>query len=377
MTFDRSKGRTTSHQLSGGLLRVLAYRYLHKRWLARGVILAGLAAFTIWHGAYPEALADAEAAYGKSDLVTAARRACDRLDSWLPSPRAALVAALSLSRLDFAEQAEPYYQRTGSLGFEELHHRAFGLVRGNHRESAILAYQEILSRRPDDVLASRRQAAVLISRGQRNEAMRLAERLTRIPKGEVIGYALLGVLNNNMGEPELAVAAFERVLALDPDLKTLPLYTPEQFWRNFGMDLIALGRYADARHYMSRALAGGNNAILMTLMGEAYYRDSMLEDAERCWQKASEWDPKLPIVWLHLGRLALTRGQPREAIPLLERAARLAPVTSQPLYSLGLAHGRLGHNAEAERYRRQADIIRAKSAATSQNDMGAPPVPPS
>ena len=33
---------------------------------------------------YPEALAEAEAAYGKSDLVTAVRRACDRLDSWLP-----------------------------------------------------------------------------------------------------------------------------------------------------------------------------------------------------------------------------------------------------------------------------------------------------
>ena len=354
----------------------MAYRYLKKRWLARGVILAGLAAFTVWHGAHPEALAEAEVAYGKSDLVTAVRRACDRLDCWLPSPRAARVTALSLSRLDFAEFAEPYYRRVGPLGLEDLHHRAYGLVRANLRERGIRAYQEILSRWPDDVLALRRQAAVLISQGQRNEAMRLAERLIRIPKGEVIGYTLAGILNNDLGEPEPAVAAFERVLTLDPELKAMPLNTLEQFWRNLGTDLIALGRYADARRYMSRALAGGNNAILITLMGEAYYRDSMLEDAERCWQKASEWDPKLPIVWLHLGRLELTRGHPREAIPLLERAARLAPVTSQPLYSLGLAHGRLGHVAEAERYRRQADINRSKSAAPRGN-MGGPPVPPS
>ncbi len=86
--------------------------------------------------------------------------------------------------------------------------RAFGLVRGNQREKAIAAYHEIFERRPDDVLALRREAGVLISQGMRNEAMRLAERLIQIPAGEVIGYTLTGVINHDLGEPELAVAAF-------------------------------------------------------------------------------------------------------------------------------------------------------------------------
>jgi tetratricopeptide (TPR) repeat protein len=349
---------------------------ISKRWIARGVVVIGLVGLTAWRATRPQALAEAEVAYANSDLVTALRRASDQLDCWSPSPRAARVAALSLSRLDFALESEPYYYRAAPLNLTDLHHRAFGLVRGNCRERAILAYQEILSRRPDDVLALRRQAAVLMTQVRRNDALRLAERLVKIPQGEVIGYTLVGILNHELGEPELAVAAFERVLALDADLRTMPLKPPDRFWNNLGTDLIALGRYADARLYLSRAIAREDNATLVSLMGEAFYRDSMLEEAEQCWQKALERDPDLPIVWLHLGRLALTRGRLQEAVQLLERAARLAPGAYQPLYSLSLAHGRLGRRVEAEQYRREADLIRKRSAAPRGSAV-AQPIPPS
>jgi tetratricopeptide (TPR) repeat protein len=332
-----------------------------QRWIARGFVVIGLVALTAWRATRPDAVAEAEAAYARSDLVTALRRACDRLERWPSSPRAARVAALSLSRLDFAKMADPYYRLASPLGFDDLHHRAYGLVRGNHRNRAIGAYQKLLSRWPHDVLALRRQAAVMISQGQRHAALKVAERLTRIPGGAVIGYTLLGILNHELGEPELAVAAFERVLALDVDLRTMPLNPPDQFWSDFATDLIVLGRYADARRYLSRALARGDNAMLMTVNGEAYYRDSLLDQAESSWQKAIELDPNLPMAWLSLGRLALTRNRPHDAIPFLERAARLAPTVYQPLYSLSLAHERLGGNVEAERYRRQAERIRSNS----------------
>jgi tetratricopeptide (TPR) repeat protein len=113
----------------------------------------------------------------------------------------------------------------------------------------------------------------------------------------------------------------------------------------------------------------------MALMGDAYYRDSMLEDADQCWQKAREWDRDLPIVWLHLGRLAMIRGRLDEAIPLLERAARLAPGAYQTVYSLSLAHGRLGHNDKAQRYRQEAELIRKRNAAPGSS-AGAPPTSP-
>jgi len=357
------------------LLTFLPQRRTCKGWIARGIVVTGLVALTAWRATRPEAVAEAEAAYARSDLVTALRRACDRLDRWPSSPRAARVAGLSLSRLDFAELADPYYRLAIPLGYDDLHHRAFGLVRGNHRQRAIQSYQKILSRWPDDVLSMRREAAVLISQGQRQAALKVAERLIRIPKGAVIGYALVGVLNYDLGEPELAVAAFERVLELDVDLRTMPL-NPDQFWSDFGIDLIVLGRYADARRYLSRALAQKDNPMLMTLMGEAYYRDSRLDEAEPCWQKAIEWEPKLARAWLDLGRLALTRGRLPEAVGFLERAARLAPSAYEPVYSLSLAHGRLGRNAEAERYRRQAELNRSNPSPL-RGGMGSPPSPPS
>jgi tetratricopeptide (TPR) repeat protein len=336
-------------------------------------VVAGLVALTAWRASRPEAVAEAEAAYARSDLVSALRRACDRLDRWPSSPRAARVAALCLSRLDFAEAADPYYRLASPLSLDDLHHRAYGLVRGNHRQRAIQAYRKILSRWPDDVLALRRLAAVMISQGQRNAALKLAERLIRIPKGAVLGHTLAAVLNYDLGEPELAVAAFERVLALDPDLRTTPL-NPTQFWTEFGLDLIVLGRYAEARRYLSRALAREDNAMLMTLLGEAYSKDSRLDEAEPCWQKAVEWDPNLPRAWLNLGQLALTRGRPQKAIPLLERAARLAPQAYQPLYSLSLAYGRLDRNLEAKRYRQQSERIRSR-AAPIRGSRESPPSP--
>jgi tetratricopeptide (TPR) repeat protein len=356
-------------------LTFLLHRRISKTWIARTVALIGLVSLTAWRSARPEALAEAEVAYEKSDFITALRRACDRLDCWLPSPGAARVAALSLSRLDFALESDPYYRRAGALSFEDLHHRAFGLVRGNERERAIAAYEEILSRRPDDVLALRRESAVLMTQRRRNEAMKLAERLIKIPEGEITGYTLVGILNHDLNEPELAIPAFERVLALDVELRKTPLKPPYQFWNYLGTDLIAVGRYADARRYLSFALAQENNAILMALMGDAYYRDSMLDDADQCWQKAREWDRDLPIVWLHLGRLAMIRGRLDEAIPLLERAARLAPGAYQTVYSLSLAHGRLGHNDKAQRYRQEAELIRKRNAAPGSS-AGAPPTSP-
>ena len=50
-----------------------------------------------------------------------------------------------------------------------------------------------------------------------------------------------------------AVSSFERVLELDPELKEMPLPRP-LFWNHLALDLIAMGRTAEARSYLERAL---------------------------------------------------------------------------------------------------------------------------
>ncbi len=73
-----------------------------------------------------------------------------------------MLAARCLSRLDYSEQAEPYYRRAGRLSLNDQQIRAYCLVRGPHPERAIPAYREILEIDPDNVAAMRRFAAVLL-----------------------------------------------------------------------------------------------------------------------------------------------------------------------------------------------------------------------
>ena len=211
-----------------------------------GLIAAGLLVAFAWSELHPADLAEAEAAYRRNDLESALRIA--KGTSRRPfSRQAALLAARCLSRLGRPDEAEPYYRKADPLDLEDLHIRAYALVLNNRREPAIRAYREILDRRPDDVLALSRMAAVLISESRWDEALETAERLIKIPDGAVIGHTLAGVVHHNTRDSELAVFAFDRVLELDPELKRMPLKPRSMFWTDFGYDLLVVGRWADAR----------------------------------------------------------------------------------------------------------------------------------
>src|SRR5438270_6155474 len=190
-------------------------------WAIRSLVLAGLLILTVWNHTRWEALGEAQAAYGRSDYVTGLRRACDHLDRSPWSREAARVAALCLSRLDFPAAAEPFYRKAGTLEVEDLHFRAFGLVRGNRRREAEAAYRQILLRRPEDPLALRRLGAELITMTRWREALEVAERLARTPDGEVDGLAMIGAIQHH-DDKAMAAAAYKRVLEIDPGLRRLP-----------------------------------------------------------------------------------------------------------------------------------------------------------
>ncbi|RUL87424.1 tetratricopeptide repeat protein [Tautonia sociabilis] len=305
------------------------------------------------------------AAYDDRRFALAHRLALDHLRRWPDDRPALLLAARSLSRMRQVDRAEALYQRAGPpFSVEDLHARADALVSSGRNAEAAEAYRALLARSPDDVLALRRLAALEITLDRVREASRLADRLIEIPDGAVIGYTLKGVIAYNGGVPEQSVAAFERVLQLDPGLEQMPLNPREMFWGYLGRDLIRLGRAADARRHLGRALSEHpRDAGLMDLMARSYEQDGMLDQAARCWRTAAEWDPTMPSPWLNLGRLALIEGDPAEAVRLLDRAAELAPGAPEPHHSLALAHRRLGHLEEAERHRLLADRLKAPDAS--------------
>ena len=80
-------------------------------------------------------------------------------------------------------------------------------------------------------------------------------------------------------------------------------------------------------------------------------------------------------IGVQLGRLALLRKEPGEAVNPLDRALAINPDCYQALHGLAVAHRLLGHEAEASDF--QARAIRAQRALpppTGGMGADAPPV---
>ena len=199
---------------------------LSRRWtalLGHLLLLAGLLALTGWNVTRSNELDQARQAYARSELVPCLQRALDHLSRRPWSREASLLAARCLSLLDFADSAELYYRRAGPLSLDDMQIRAFGLVRGNHRQQAIEAYEEILARWPENITALRRLAAVQLSENNIPQLQALADRLIGSPGGVAIGYTLRGVVDHNEKNREGAVAAFLReFLRLIPTCGSCP-----------------------------------------------------------------------------------------------------------------------------------------------------------
>jgi tetratricopeptide (TPR) repeat protein len=376
------------------------------------VLLTGLTGLTVWNGLHSRALAEAQAAYEgraapadpwpvalwqrlwpsadipprarrraeaggpmRPDYIRALQRALDHLDRHPSDGAAARLAALCLSQLEFAAQAEPYYRIARDRGrpsLEDLHVRALALARANLRDEAIAAYQEILGRWDDDPLALQRLAAIYYSRSQYKETLKLAEKLARSPEARwaVAGYSLIGTVHHDEQRPRPAVEAEEEVLRLDPNLELLTV-PADLFFADFAEDLIDINRAADARRHLERALRSGDKPALVNLLGAAYYAEGQEDEAERCWKHATELDPRFDRPWLNLGKLALRRGRLAEAATYLETAHAIDRESFEPLYQLSLVYRRLGRTKDAERFARAAaEANRKRAAKTGSTRVG-------
>ncbi len=332
------------------------------------LLLIGLLALTGWNLTRSDGLAQAQQAYARGDLAASLQRSLDHLQRQPWSREAALVAARCLSRLDFAEAAEPYYRRAGKLSLDDMQIRAFGLVRGNHRPRAIEAYEQILARWPDNVTALRRLAAVQLSENNVPQLNGLADRLIRTPGGAAIGYTLRGVVAHNDNNHEGAVAAFEQVLALDPELRVMPLPRP-LFWSHLAEDLIKLGRFGEVARYLAKPLNDAQDASLMNTLGRAHLLAGSFEEAERCFKQAADWEPGNDLPWLNLGKLELQRQQLPAALEHLEKARKLEPRRVEILQALVSAYRLLDRPVDVARVEQLLkDMPRRTGTAVSRKD---------
>ncbi len=147
------------------------------------------------------------------------------------------------------------------------------------------------------------------------------------------------------------------MLELDPQLEMLSL-PADLFFADLAQDLVNINRASDARRYIHQILGQRDDPVLIDILGSAYYAEGQEDEAERCWKRVTELDPRFHRPWLNLGNLALRRGRLEEAVPYLEKAHALDRRIHEPAYQLSLAYRRLGRAEDSERYRKLAESLR-------------------
>ncbi len=325
----------------------------------------GLLLATAWNLTRSDAIEQARVAYKVGDLPRCLELSLDHLERQPWNRESALLAARCLSRLDYSAEAEDYFRRAGDLSLGDMQIRAYGLARGPHPERSIAAFHEILEKAPDNVTALRRLAAVQLARNQTEELLRLADRLSQLAHGQVIGQTLRGVVFHNDRNEASAVSAFERVLELDPKLEEMPLPRPT-FWSYLSDDLIGSGRIDQARRHLLNAVASTPDPGLLIRVGRIYVLQNEPETAARYFEQAASENPGDCEPWIELGKIAIQSKNPERALEYLERARMLAPRHYSILYSLASVYRQLDRGSDAAGVQEVIAQLREASVVSSR-----------
>jgi tetratricopeptide (TPR) repeat protein len=334
---------------------------LWRRVIGWTTVIVALAALSsaAWFATHFDPLGRARTAYECHQYRTALLAAKGYLNFFHGDPKASLMAARCLTRLGKAAEAEVYYQRAEPLESDVMHDRAEGLLKAHEPRLAARVYETMLEQRPNDGRTLKRLAFVLLSFKQWAAVLKLTDRLTAIPSEEISGLTMAAIAYHESKDFDRAANVSLRVLELDPNLTRMPL-PKTLFWKNLATDLMGTGRAEEARENLNRGLAETQDAGMMELLGLTYFQQGSINEAERSWRQAIEWNSDSMMACLHLGRLALSRGEWTEAADLLKRAADRSTTAVAPLYNLSQAYRRLGKFKEAEHYEQLAEERRQK-----------------
>jgi tetratricopeptide (TPR) repeat protein len=142
-----------------------------------------------------------------------------------------------------------------------------------------------------------------------------------------------------------AIAAARKALAINSN--ALLVYT------NLALVYLDLGQVDMAQFVLEKARAdipGANgNAQLHAILGEILYRKGYPGNALASFQQALDLDPNLIQALMFMSSYYLDNRAYEDALPLLERAEKLAPTSSGIKLNLGIAYRGLGRFDDAKR----------------------------
>lgn len=287
------------------------------------VILAGVGTAFGWIWWQDRPLREAERALDAGNPSRALSLAEYHLDLHPGSGRAEAMRARALVELARADEAIAIYDRAGAASADDL--LAWGrahLLREEWSRAAPLLGQAARLR-PDNPDALYELATCLTRLGRLAEATEMAERFAALPGQRARGDVLLGAIRADAGDPETAIAAYARALAVAPDGDGLQV-PPEEFFQQYAAVLMNLGRGEEAIPLLERSIASSPTAAAHHLLGTALSRKGDTDGAIAEWKKSIEIDAAGVTPREDLAAAEIARGDAvaaREWLAPLERVA--------------------------------------------------------
>lgn len=259
----------------------------------------------------------------------------------------------------------------------------------NDDTKAAAALQKALALQPDFLAAQLAQADIAQAAGKLDQGIAVARQIQKAHPREPVGLVLEGDMLLAQGKPDQARLRYEGAEALtprqalkikivnamraagkrkeaderleawmarEPKASSLQIYSAEL--------KLAEQRYPDAIAQLQSALKlEPSNAGALNNLAWAYLQTKdgrALETAERAYRL----DERNPLTADTLGWTLLDRGEVARAVPLLQKAATLAPEVGDIRYHLALAYFKHGNKADA---RKELEQLFAKKLPSTQS----------
>lgn len=149
------------------------------------------------------------------------------------------------------------------MNYDHWRHYARGWVLHvlGRTDGAYEAYAEAFRIDPRDIQAARHLAAIAAERKRWTIAADWLQKVVALAPNDATAHFNLAFTLDHDGGSEIAIASFERAVALDEKL--------DRAWYGMGLAMARLGRHADAVAAFEKAVA------LQPMNGEAYYQLGM------------------------------------------------------------------------------------------------------
>ena len=197
-------------------------------------------------------------------------------------------------------------------------------------EEAQAELARVVGAAPSDLRARRALALVLASRRAGVElAAELAE-VVRLDPDDLDARLDLGAALTSIGQIDPAIAVYEEILRRRPRQAAVLKLTGDLYRGK--RDVARAAAYYERLHRVAP-----DDPRPVFLLGAAYYQAGRFDAAERMFTEAARYPGMLGDAYANLGAIATRRGQIKEALWFLSRAAQRRPAKVSVRYNYALA----------------------------------------